>query len=86
MSSTISLKVDREIDAVSADAAHFLGLSKKEFYEAAAVAYIEANREKLDAAMRAALDRLDGTEEAEIALLTGMSRERIQDVSAAEDD
>lgn len=80
MSQTISVKVGREIDSKSSDVAHFLGMTKRDFYENAALAYIELNREKLDAAMQESLRRLNGSHQARVAFLTGLSQQEIDEL------
>lgn len=77
---TSPIKVDDQTDKLISDAAHFLGRSKKDIVDAAMREYIESHRDELNAAVRQSLARLDGSDLAAVALLSGLSDQRISDV------
>lgn len=76
--STVSVKVDAELDAIMSDAAHYQSTTKKALYDQAVVEYIDNHREELHAAMREAQARLDGSLTSEIALLADVSKEDVE--------
>ena len=77
---TAPLKVDAATDELITDGAHFLHMTKKDLVGAAVRVYLEARREEMRQAMLEKLAKLDGTAEADIALLTGISREKIREL------
>lgn len=58
MAATTPIKIDPETDRLVADAAHFLGRTKKSIVEAAVREYVEAHRAELDGGMRASAARI----------------------------
>lgn len=74
------LKVDPAVDALISQGAHFLGVTKKDLVAEAVRAYLAARREELAAGMREAMQVLDGTTRSRLALLTGISPERIDEL------
>ena len=77
---TAPLKVDAAVDELIADGAHFLQMTKKDLVGAAVRMYLEARREELRQSMLEKMARLDGSAEADIAMLTGISREKIREL------
>lgn len=65
---TAPIKVDAATDELVSHTAHFLSRSKKDIVDAAVREYVDAHRDEIDAGIRAALDRLDGTDEAAVSL------------------
>jgi hypothetical protein len=74
------LKVDPEVDALITNSAHFLGLTKKELVADAVRAYVEQRREEIRAQMREVMRTLDGSRRSRVALLTGLSPERLDEL------
>ncbi|MBL7628702.1 hypothetical protein I7412_16395 [Frankia sp. CN6] len=79
------LKVDPETDELISQAAHFLGISKKDFVAEATRAYLELRREEVRRGMVESMRVLDGSLGASVAALTGMSPERIAELGGAGD-
>lgn len=71
------LKVDPQVDEMISHLAHFLGVTKKALVADAVIAYRDARREEIRAKIREAAKILDGTDRGRVALLTGLSKERI---------
>lgn len=82
---TSPLKVDAVTDELITDGAHFLHMTKKDLVGAAVRMYLEARREEMRQAMLEKLRRLDGSAEADVALLTGVSPEKIRELGGIED-
>lgn len=74
------LKVDPEVDELIANSAHFLGVTKKELVADAVHAYVEQRREELRRQMQEVMRKLDGTRRSRVALLTGISPERLDEL------
>jgi hypothetical protein len=74
------IKVSTETDALIGHAAHFLHTTKKEVVDRAVRDFVEAHRDELNAGVRDALNQLDGSKAGALSLLTGMSRERIDEL------
>lgn len=83
---TAPLKVDLAVDEMITDGAHFLQMTKKDLVGAAVRMYLEARREEMRQAMLEKMARLDGSAEADIAMLTGVSRERIRELGRTGED
>lgn len=83
---TAPLKVDLAVDEMITDGAHFLQMTKKDLVGAAVRMYLEARREEMRQAMLEKMARLDGSAEADIAMLTGVSRERIRELGGTGED
>lgn len=77
---TAPLKVDAAVDELITDGAHFLNMTKKDLVGAAVRMYIEARREEMRRAMLEKMAKLDGSAEAEIAMLAGISREKLREL------
>lgn len=80
MGMTAPIKVSSETDSLISHAAHFLGATKKDIVDAAVRNYIDAHREEIADAVRTALRELDGTKGAVVSMLTGLSREELDDL------
>lgn len=76
--STVSVKVDAELDAIMSDAAHYQSTTKKALYDKAIAEYINNHRQELHRAMREAQARLDGSLAAEIGLLAGIDKDDVK--------
>jgi hypothetical protein len=71
------LKVDPDVDQLISHLAHFLGMTKKDLVAEAVAAYRDARRDEIRAKIREAAKILDGSDTGRLALLTGLSSERI---------
>ena len=69
---------DPAVQTLVSDAAQRLGLSNDDFVAQAVRAYLQARSEERTAKMRHVMGKLDGTDRARVALLTGLSAERIE--------
>jgi len=74
------IKVDAETHQRISDAAHFLGRTNKDIVDAAVRDYVDVHRDEINAAIRASLSRLDGTEASVISEISGLSRERLEEL------
>ncbi|WP_322762136.1 hypothetical protein [Frankia sp. Cr2] len=79
------LKVDPATDELISQAAHFLGMSKKDFVADAVRAYLDQRREEIRRGMAASMKVLDGSLSASVAALTGLSPERIEQLGGVGD-
>ncbi|WP_261570634.1 hypothetical protein [Frankia gtarii] len=79
------LKVDPATDELISQAAHFLGMSKKDFVAEAARTYLDQRREEVRRGMLASMEVLDGSLSASVAALTGLSAERIEQLGGTGD-
>jgi len=84
--STAPLKVDSAVDELITDAAHFLGMTKKDLVGEAVRVYLELRRTELREAMLAKLRRLDGSVRSSVSLLTGISPEDIDRLGGVSED
>lgn len=82
MSTVSPIKVDAATDKRIADAAHFLGRTKKDIVDAAVRDFVDAHRAEINAGIRASLSRLDGTRSAIVTEITGLSREALDDLGS----
>lgn len=73
-------RVSAETDQLLTEASHFLARSKKDIVDAAVRDYVEANREAINAGVRASLERLDGSRASLVSEVTGLSREQLDEV------
>lgn len=71
------LKVDPAVDELISQGAHFLGVTKKDLVAEAVKDYLAARHEEIHRRMAEAMQVLDGTTKARVALLTGVSPEDI---------
>jgi hypothetical protein len=74
------IKVDAKTDQLISHAAHFLGRSKKDVVDVAVREYIENHRSEIQGAVQQALRQLDGSIAGSVALLTGMSRQELDEL------
>jgi uncharacterized protein (DUF1778 family) len=79
------LKVDPATDELISQAAHFLGITKKEFVAEAARAYLEQRREEIRRGMLESMKLLDGSLTSSVSMLTGLSPERIAELGGTGD-
>lgn len=77
---TAPIKVDAATDEAVTHAAHFMSKSKKEIVAAAVREYIDAHRDEINAGVRDALSKLNGSDLAAVSLMTGFSAEEIEDL------
>lgn len=80
MATTAPIKVDTETDELVSHAAHFLSRSKKDVVDAAVREYISTHRDEINAGIKTALGRLNGTDETAVSVMTGMSSEELDDI------
>lgn len=80
MASLSPIKVDAATDKRIADAAHFLGRTKKDIVDAAVRDYIDAHRDEINEGIRAALTRLDGSRASAVAQISGLSRDELNEL------
>jgi hypothetical protein len=80
------LKIDPATDELITQAAHFLGMTKKDFVAEAAKAYLEQRREEVRHGMIESMKVLeDGSLTTSVVALTGLSPERIEQLGGAGD-
>lgn len=84
--SVMPVKVDVETDKLISHAAHFLGLSKKGVVDDAVREYVENHREDIQAGVAQALKQLDGTVASSVELLTGFSREKLDQLGGVPEE
>ncbi|GEP37508.1 hypothetical protein NPS01_11710 [Nocardioides psychrotolerans] len=77
---TAPIKVDVETDELVSHAAHFMSRSKKDIVDAAVREYIDAHRDEINAGVKAALGKLNGSDAAAIAMMTGLSAEEVDEL------
>jgi hypothetical protein len=78
--SVAPLKVDADTDALITQGAHFLGITKKDLVADAIRAYLAVRRADIEWGVREALAQLDGSRQAEVALLSGLSSDAIDEL------
>ena len=78
--STAPVKVDPETHALIAHAATAMRISQKDLLAAAVREYLSAHREQIRESLRRTMDVLDGTDASRVAALTGLSRERLDEL------
>lgn len=71
------LNVDDETDAPITQGSHLLGVTKKDLVADAVRSYLVARRVDIERGVEEALAHLDGSREAEVALLSGLSADDI---------
>jgi uncharacterized protein (DUF1778 family) len=79
------LKIDPATDELISQAAHFLGMTKKDFVAEAAKAYLEQRREEVRRGMIESMKLLDNSLTSTVATLTGLSPERIEELGGTGD-
>ena len=72
------LKIDPATDELISQAAHFLGMSKKDFVAEAVRTYLDQRREEVRRGMVASMKVLDGSLSASVSALTGLPAERME--------
>ncbi|MFF2405268.1 hypothetical protein [Streptomyces sp. NPDC058092] len=82
----VPIKVSPAGDKLITSGANFLGMTKKDLVEAAVAFYLDARREDMQARMHGLLSELDGTRAARVSLLTGVSRERIEELGGVREN
>lgn len=80
MVATSPIKVSPATDELLTEASHFLGRSKKDIVDVAVREYVDQHRDEITAGVRASLERLDGTRASLIGEVTGLSRERLEEL------
>jgi hypothetical protein len=86
MAAPTPIKVGAETDALISHAAHFLGATKKSIVDRAVREYVDRHREEIDSGVRAALQKLDGTNEAAAFPMTGLSQDRLAELGGVPED
>jgi hypothetical protein len=71
------LKIDPAVDELISQGAHFLGLTKKDLVAEAVKDYFAVRREEIHRRMTEAMQVLDGSTKARVALMTGIPAEEI---------
>lgn len=79
------LKVDPATDELITQGAHFLGMTKKDFVAEATRVYLDQQREKIRAGMIESMKVLDGSMTSSVALLTGLSPDKIEELGGVGD-
>lgn len=82
---TAPIKVDVATDELVTHAAHFMGRSKKDVVDAAVREYVDAHREEINAAIKIALGRLNGSDTAAITAMTGLTSAELDDLGGLPD-
>lgn len=84
-SSSAPVKVDAETHALIAHGATALHMSQKDLLAAAVREYLGARRDLINAALRRTMEALDGTDTARVAVLTGLSPERLDELGGVDE-
>ncbi|WP_067805826.1 type II toxin-antitoxin system TacA family antitoxin [Actinomadura formosensis] len=79
------LKIDPATDELITQAAHFLGMTKKDFVAEAAKTYLRQRHEEVRQGMIESMKVLDGSLTSSVAALTGLSPERIEQLGGVGD-
>jgi len=79
------LKVDPATDELISQAAHFLGMTKKDFVAEAVRNYLEQRREQVQRGMIESMRVLDGSLTASVTMLTGLPPERVAELGGTGD-
>lgn len=80
MAMTAPIKVDPDTDRLISHAAHFLQRSKKDVVDIAVREYVDRHRDAIQQGVLEALRSLDGSSAASVSLLTGMSRDELDEL------
>ena len=78
-------KVDDATDELVSHAAHFMSRSEKDIVDAAVREYIDAHRDEINAGVKDALGKLNGTDATAVAMMTGLSAEEIDELRGLAD-
>lgn len=65
---------------LASDCAHFLGTTKKQFASEAIRVYASIKQAEIHEGMQAAIARLDGSTDAKVAVLSGLSDEELEEL------
>jgi hypothetical protein len=82
----IPIKVSPAGDKLITSGANFLGMSKKDLVEEAVAFYLDARRQDMQDRMRDLLGQLDGTKAGRLSLLTGTTKDRIEELGGVRED
>ena len=82
----VVLKVEEDVAELADIGAHQLKMAKKDLVAEAIKVYLEIRREEIRRSMQATLAKLDGTNRARLALLTGLSPEQIDAAGGISED
>ncbi|MCW2938550.1 MAG: hypothetical protein JWN00_1535 [Actinomycetia bacterium] len=82
----VVLKVDEDVAQLADIGAHQLKMAKKDLVGEAIKVYLEIRREEIRQNMLATMAKLDGTNRARLALLTGLTPEQIDAVGGVTDE
>jgi predicted transcriptional regulator len=77
---TAPIKVDAATDELVSHAAHFMSRSKKDIVDAAVREYIGAHRDEINAGIKAALGKLNGSEATAVSVMTGLSADELDEL------
>jgi hypothetical protein len=77
---TAPLKIDERTDELASHAAHFLGMTKKQYVAEAVAYYTEHRRAEIEKGVKAVLASLDGSRENDVRVLSGLTAERIEEL------
>lgn len=77
---TAPIKVDTATDELVSHAAHFMSRSKKDVVDAAVREYIDAHRDEINSGIKAALGQLNGSDDAAVSRMTGLSAAELDDL------
>ena len=77
---TAPVKVDQETHLLIAHAATALHMSQKDLLAAAVREYLGNRREEINAALRRAMQAIDETDASRVSVMTGLSRERLDEL------
>ncbi len=83
---TAPIKVDAETDHLISHLAHFLGSTKKQIVNDAVRGYADTHRDEVNARVREALAALDGTNAAVVSLVTGLTRDELEELGGVSED
>lgn len=85
-SHTAPVKVDQDTHALIAHAATALHMSQKDLLTAAVLEYLAAHREQIRESLRRTMEVLDGTDASRVSALTGLSRERLDELGGVREN
>ncbi|WP_197523020.1 hypothetical protein [Actinokineospora pegani] len=77
---SVPVKIDQETHSLLAHAATALRTTQKDLLEAAVREYLSARREKISASLRRTMQLIDGSDASRVAVLTGLSPERLDEL------
>ena len=80
------IKVEAATDQLVTHAAHFLGRSKKDVVDVAVREYIDKHRDEINEAVQVALRQIDGSLSSTVGLVTGYSKDQLDELGGVPDD